>query len=303
VHVFERQGTTWTAAATLAPSITSDTWFGRSLAVSGDTVIVGAPLYSTASCSYCGAVLASFRSGGVWGPLVLIQQAAPADGANFGRDVALEGGTAAIGAVDGSGGGAFAFDLSDGTATELGHLRPRYPNPGLSIDSVGALGIRGDLVIAGGANASVIFSLVPPAPVAYCTAKVNSQGCVPAMTFQGDASATSASPFLVGATNVLSHKFGMLFFGVSGRTAFPFQGGTLCVLPPIRRTVTQDSGGNPGEEDCSGSYSLDFNALVQSGAHSDLIAGVLVDCQYWSRDPASPSTVGLTNAVEFGIGF
>ena len=43
---------------------------------------------------------------------------------------------------------------------------------------------------------------------------------------------------------------------------------------------------------------IDLPALAAA-----VVAGVLVDSQYWSRDPASPSTTGLTNAVEFGIGF
>jgi hypothetical protein len=123
------------------------------------------------------------------------------------------------------------------------------------------------------------------------------------MSFQGGAAVTGALPFTLAAQSVINNENGLLFFGVNGRTTFPFQGGTLCVLPPIRRTVIQNSGGNVGAPDCSGSYSIDFNAVVRSGAFPDLVAGVLVNSQYWSRDPASPSTTGLTNAVEFGIGF
>jgi len=198
----------------------------------------------------------------------------------------------------------YVMEVLASGGTEIGQLHPHDPQPSLNL-GLGRgtpLGISGELVIAGG-NPSIIFSDVPPPPVTYCTAKLNSQGCTPWMAAQGDASAASTSPFLLEAHSVLNNKFGLLFFGVSGRLAFPFQGGTLCVLPPIRRTTMQDAGGNVGATDCSGAYAFDFNALIRSGAHPDLAAGVLVDCQYWSRDPASPSTTGLTNAVEFGIGF
>jgi hypothetical protein len=119
----------------------------------------------------------------------------------------------------------------------------------------------------------------------------------------GSASATSTAPFDVNATSIVSGKYGLLFFGINGRTSFPFQGGYLCALPPTRRTPAQSSGGSAGANDCSGSYSFDFNALIRSGAHPDLDPGVLVNAQYWYRDPASQSTTGLTNAIEFGVGF
>jgi hypothetical protein len=196
------------------------------------------------------------------------------------------------------------FHVIGGAAIEIGVAKPKFPDPVLNFapDLGQALSISGDSVVAAG-DESVVFSLVPPATVTYCTAKPNSLGCVPSMSFQGAASASSPSPFVLSAQSVLNNKFGILFFGVTGRTAFPFQGGTLCVLPPTRRTASQSSGGNPSGSDCSGAYAFDFNALVQSGSYSDLDAGTIVDCQYWSRDPASPSTTGLTNAVEFGIGF
>ena len=53
--------------------------------------------------------------------------------------------------------------------------------------------------------------------------------------------------------------------------------------------------------DCSGNYSIDFNARIQSGIDPLLIPGQEVDAQFWSRDPASPTPVGLTNAISFPI--
>jgi hypothetical protein len=134
----------------------------------------------------------------------------------------------------------------------------------------------------------------------YCTAKPNSLGCVPSIGSSGSASLSSTSPFLVTASNVLNHKNGLLYYGFSAASA-PFQGGVHCVSAPTRRTAVQDSGGNGSGDDCSGSYSFDFNALIDSAVDANLVQGAVVFCQYWSRDPASPSTTGLTDGLVFTI--
>jgi hypothetical protein len=134
----------------------------------------------------------------------------------------------------------------------------------------------------------------------YCNAKQNSQGCLPTMTFAGTPSVSSPSPYDLGAVLVLNQKSGLLFYGFA-QAAVPFQGGTKCVAAPTRRTPLQSSGGNPPPDDCSGTYSYDFNARIQSGADPGLVPGADVYAQYWSRDPQSSSTTGLTNAVGFTI--
>lgn len=134
----------------------------------------------------------------------------------------------------------------------------------------------------------------------YCTAKVNSLGCTPSIGTSGGASASSASAFDIHCDQVINNKVGILFYGF-GQNSIPFQGGLLCVTPPIKRTAVQASGGNPPPNDCSGTFSLDFNALIQGGSDPNLIPGAMPAAQYWYRDPASPSTTGLSDAVEFTI--
>lgn len=194
------------------------------------------------------------------------------------------------------------WDSSASGPAWLGTIDP--PNlPGIN-GWGGTLAAQGsDVLVPRGDGSISVLSLVPPAPVTYCTSKLNSAGCVATVSSVGSASATSTVPFEVKASSIVSGKYGLLFFGINGRTSFPFQGGYLCALPPTRRTPAQSSGGNAGANDCSGSYSFDFNALIRSGAHPDLDPGVLVNAQYWYRDPASQSTTGLTNAIEFGVGF
>ena len=146
-----------------------------------------------------------------------------------------------------------------------------------------------------------VFASLPPAvPVAYCTAKTNSLGCTPAMGSSGSPSASSAAPFLVTASSVLNQRAGLCFYGFGARAA-AFQGGTMCVQSPVRRTPVQNSGGNASGDDCSGSYAFDMNARIQLGVDPDLTAGATVYGQYWSRDPASASTTGLTDALAFEI--
>ena len=134
-----------------------------------------------------------------------------------------------------------------------------------------------------------------PAPLAYCTAKVNSLGCTPAISSSGTPSASSASPFTIAASEVLNQKFGLCFYGYDFASA-PFQGGTMCVATPVRRTAVQSSGGSVGPGDCSGQFALDFNAHIQSAADPrwSRVPGY---AEYWYRDPASPSTTGLSNAL------
>jgi hypothetical protein len=138
-------------------------------------------------------------------------------------------------------------------------------------------------------------------PASYCTAKTNSQGCVPAIGSSGAPSVTSASPFNVTATLVINNKNGLLFYGYWS-TNLPFQGGTLCVKAPTLRTLLQNSGGNAPPDDCSGAFSVDFNARIQSGVDPRLQFGRTVFAQYWYRDPAEATTTGLTNALRFVIG-
>ncbi|MCE9593276.1 MAG: hypothetical protein K8S98_03685 [Planctomycetes bacterium] len=136
----------------------------------------------------------------------------------------------------------------------------------------------------------------------YCTAKTNSLGCVPIIVTTGIASASVNSGFTIGAADVLSHRSGLFFYGTTGQQAVPFQGGTLCIKPPIKRTSVQNSGGNPSPaNDCTGTYSFDFNAYIALGLDPNLTAGQAVDGQFWSRDVgfASPNNTGLTAAVHF----
>ena len=89
------------------------------------------------------------------------------------------------------------------------------------------------------------------------------------MSWTGSPSASNPMPFTIEASDVLSGKNGILFYGLFGETALPFAGGTLCVTPPLQRTSVQATGGTPPPAvDCSGRLSFDFNELFDAaGGH------------------------------------
>ena len=70
-------------------------------------------------------------------------------------------------------------------------------------------------------------------PAIYCTAKLNSIGCLPAIASTGVASASAGSGFTVTAANVRNQKSGLLIYSVTGRNNVPFQGGFLCLMTPV----------------------------------------------------------------------
>jgi hypothetical protein len=134
----------------------------------------------------------------------------------------------------------------------------------------------------------------------YCTAEIDSAGCIPAIGFAGTCPGTSANtPFLVNASGVQNNKNGILMYGGSA-ASIPFAGGTRCIAP-IRRTPVQNSGGNVGVVDCSGSFSFDMNALVQAGTSPLVLPGATVYTQYMYRDPQGSGGLGLSDAGQFTV--
>ncbi len=142
------------------------------------------------------------------------------------------------------------------------------------------------------------------ATTSYCTSGTTTNGCTAQISGSGTASATAPSGFTLSATGVEGATFGLIFYGVNGRSALPWGAGSsvLCVQAPIQRMLVQGSGGTPNT--CDGSLSIDWNSFVSSNPGAigkPFSAGAVVDAQAWFRDPPSPAGTNLSNGIEFVV--
>lgn len=110
-YVFSRSGAGWELQQKLISNDGgAEDRFGQSVAISGDTIVIGAPYDSTGTNNYQGSAYVFARSGGVW---TFRQKLTAHDGAaydQFGSSVAISDGTVVA--------GAFSDDI--GTKTDQG---------------------------------------------------------------------------------------------------------------------------------------------------------------------------------------
>ncbi|HTF88348.1 MAG TPA: VCBS repeat-containing protein [Planctomycetota bacterium] len=164
---------------------------------------------------------------------------------------------------------------------------------------------RDDLALNSG---TIVHSLLArggaQTPLTYCQGKLNSMGCTPSISSTGFASVSAGSGFVISASQVRNQKPGLLFYGVNGPKGTPLSGGTLCVMPPIKRAPGTIAAGNPAPaNDCSGVLSTDFNALITAGVQLPQVhlPGTVVHCQWWARDQGFPPPFNhsLSNGLTF----
>src|SRR6266498_3008445 len=103
-YVFARSGGVWTQQQKLeASDAAANDLFGLSVAISGETDVVGAPLDAGAAGNSQGSAYVFARSGGVWSQQQKLEASDAALGDQFGFSVAVSGGTVVVGAHDDSG--------------------------------------------------------------------------------------------------------------------------------------------------------------------------------------------------------
>jgi hypothetical protein len=142
----------------------------------------------------------------------------------------------------------------------------------------------------------VSYDLRPhvPAPTSYCTSKTSSLGCVPTTTTSqpGTAPEAGGDDYQVLVLNVDAQRNGLIFHGVNGPHAGPFQGGFMCVRAPVQRSQVMNSGGVFNT--CGGVLAQTINDPFGL----DFVPGTEVWFQGWYRDPFSASTTGLSDAQD-----
>ena len=206
-------------------------------------------------------------------------------------------------------GGLFVIEMQgNGTGTFMGGSYidpsigpPLYPEP-MFLDGPGCFA---------GCGWRIAFKthVLPNNVSTYCTAKLNSLGCLPAIGALGLPVASATSGFVVRAQNVRNQSAGVLLYGNTGRLNQPFSGGTLCLRTPFRRAPAANAGGSSlPAADCSGAFSVDLSSYghgLLGGAPAPflLIPGSVVNCQWWGRDVGypAPNNTTLTDALEFTI--
>jgi hypothetical protein len=97
--VFVRSGTSWSLEQQLAASdAAADDWFGWSVALDGDTALVGAPGDNVGTAVNHGAATLFVRSGSRWSAQAELTGSGGASSERFGDAVSLDGDTAVVGA-------------------------------------------------------------------------------------------------------------------------------------------------------------------------------------------------------------
>jgi hypothetical protein len=289
VHLFERTSSGWTLRLSLANGLAA-------IALADDLMVHGRDVYR--------------RTGSTW-KLEGTLPPGPGSGAGLGlEDVSIDDGRIALGdpSADFTEGAAYVYERIAGSWTVVAKIGQGGWE---SLEGIGnRLDMQGNRVVLGAPWYNGPFSAnvyigrafvyaISTEPSIYCVAKLDSQGCLPAIAFQGSASLSDPLPFDISVSQVLNNANGLLLYGF-GPDAEPFLGGTLCVSPPVRRTGAQASGGTPPPAvDCSGTYSFDMNAHAQQGDDPLLVPGAEVGAQYWYRDSNDPSGSGLSDAVSF----
>ncbi|MCC7012311.1 MAG: PD40 domain-containing protein [Planctomycetes bacterium] len=142
-------------------------------------------------------------------------------------------------------------------------------------------------------------------PVAYCTAGTTSAGCVPAIGASGTPSAAASSGFTLTVSALEGQRAGLLFYGTSGSSAWPWAASStsfMCVKQPTQRLPLQNSGGTSAA--CNGAFASDclaFMAANPSALGQPLTPGATFYAQAWFRDPPAAKSTNLSNALMFTL--
>jgi hypothetical protein len=151
-YVYTYEGSTWTLQSTLsASSAVAEDYFASAVAISGDTILVGASGRENGTVMNAGAAFVFTRSGTTWTQQAIVTHTGAAADDNFGQAVSLDGDSAVIGAPyqdfigQGERGAAHVFTRSGTTWTQQATLSV---SDGSNSEYMGfAVSIRGTQVL------------------------------------------------------------------------------------------------------------------------------------------------------------
>ena len=231
-YIFVRSGTIWSQQAYLKGS-TSAQNFGKSVAVSGDTAVVG-HLYDSSGpydSSASGAIYIYVRSGVTWSQQAYLKASNPGVNDAFGQSVAVSGETVVVGAGgENSGttgvnstpnesalasGAAYVFVRNGSTWIQQAYLKAS--NPG-SEDRFGeAVALSGDTVVIGSREGSSTTGV-------NTTPNENAYNSGAAYVFTRSGTTWSQQAYLKASNTGVYDQFG-ISVAVSGDTAIIGAGG------------------------------------------------------------------------------
>jgi hypothetical protein len=154
-YVFVESGGTWSQQAELIASDgATDDGFGGSVAVSGSTVVVGAPYHTVGSNPYQGVAYVFIESNGTWNQQTELTASNGAQGNLLGYSVAISGNTLVLGApaviaslFPSGPGAAYVFVESGGVWAQQAELTA---SDGMAADSFGlSVAVLGSTAVVG----------------------------------------------------------------------------------------------------------------------------------------------------------
>ncbi len=149
----------WGQIAKLEPSGDTASWFGKSVALSGETAVIGSELDTTTAINAGAAYIFSFVPGGGIGNWVQTKKLLSSDSFTlhdrFGISVAIDGDLIVVGERDGEGvvndcGAAYLFGRNTGGANAWGEIAKLTASDGLLANAFGeAVAVSGNRIAVG----------------------------------------------------------------------------------------------------------------------------------------------------------
>ncbi|MHC5541319.1 IPT/TIG domain-containing protein, partial [Singulisphaera rosea] len=225
-YVFTKSSTGWIQTATLTVPASygaANTYFGISVAISGNTIVVGAYDATVGFNSAQGAAYVFSGSGTSWTETARITASDGAEGDHFGHSVAISGGTIVVGAENNNEatGAAYVFTVSGTSWTQAAKLTASDGEP---IEYFGsAVAISGSTVVVGELGSS---GLNDPEAVYVFTASGSTWTQAAKLTAKdgkegdgfGASLAISGSTIAIGAYGTNSFQGAAYVFTPSGST-------------------------------------------------------------------------------------